>query len=62
MKRCVHDTGYGLGLSTVGTLSVPVSSTIALDDVALGTGDRDTVARNNNGIETIAECISKGLY
>lgn len=50
-----------LVLSTVGALTIPVSRTITLDDMTIGTGDDDVGTGNDDGVEVIVVCIAKGL-
>lgn len=52
----------GLVLSTIGALAVPVSRTIALDDMAFGAGDGDVGTGNDDGVEVIVVGIAKSLY
>lgn len=61
MKQYLYHIGNRLVLSTVGALSIPVSGTIALDNVTLSTSDGDIVARDDNGVEIIVVSISESL-
>lgn len=53
---------YLLVLTAVGALTIPVSGTVALDDVVRGTSNGNISSGNNNRIEVRVESITEGLH